>query len=64
MSKSILTIDTPDSCHKCPLFSDAYTDMTCRGNGRCIDYPYPRDKVQDWCPLKEMEHEDAGQKEK
>lgn len=34
MSKLILTIDTPDSCHKCPLFSDAYTDMTCRGNGQ------------------------------
>lgn len=52
MEKSILVIDTPESCAKCRMFSDVYTDMTCRGNGRTIDYPYPDNKIQDWCPLK------------
>ena len=54
MSKAILIIDKPESCHKCPLFSSPYSDMTCRGNGKTIDYPYPDDKVQEWCPLKEI----------
>ena len=52
MGKSILVIDTPECCAKCRMFSDVYTDMTCRGNGRTIDYPYPDNKIQDWCPLK------------
>ena len=52
MSKSILVIDTPQNCSKCPLFFDAYTDMVCNANNRTIDYPYPDNKVQDWCPLK------------
>lgn len=54
MSKSILMIDTPKCCSKCPLFSNIYTDMTCKGNGRTIDYPFPADKIQDWCPLKDV----------
>ncbi len=54
MSKAILIIDKPDSCHKCPLFCDVYSDMRCRGNKKGIDYPYPKDKVQEWCPLKEV----------
>lgn len=53
MKKAVLIIDMPDSCSKCPLFSDFYTDMCCRGlNNRGIDYPYPKDFRQDWCPLK------------
>lgn len=51
MGKSILVMDTPECCAKCRMFSDVYTDMTCRGNGRTIDYPYPDNKIQDWCPL-------------
>lgn len=54
MGKSILVIDTPESCAKCPLFSDVYTDMTCKASGRTIDYPFPSDRVSDWCPLKEV----------
>lgn len=53
MSKSILVIDTPNNCNQCPVFNNVYTDMTCRGNGRTIDYPFPNNKIQDWCPLKE-----------
>lgn len=53
MSKAILVIDMPDSCSKCPLFCGFYSDMCCKGlNNRGIDYPYPEDFKQDWCPLK------------
>ena len=51
MSKSILVIDTPTSCSECPLFNGFYSDMTCRANSRSINYPYPENFRQDWCPL-------------
>lgn len=51
MSKAILVIDMPESCSKCPLFHGFYTDMTCGANNYGIDYPYPKDFRQDWCPL-------------
>ena len=54
MSKAILVIDMPESCDKCPLFHGFYTDMTCGANNYGIDYPYPKDFRQDWCPLKTM----------
>lgn len=51
--KAILKIDMPDSCHKCPLFGNHYSDMCCKGlNNRSINYPYPENKRQEWCPLK------------
>ncbi len=53
MSKAILVIDMPDSCSKCPLFGGFYSDMCCKGlNNRGINYPYPENFRQDWCPLK------------
>lgn len=53
MSKSVLIIDTPASCSECPLFFDSYTDMCCQASyNRTINYPYPKDFKQDWCPLK------------
>lgn len=52
MSKSFLVIETPESCSKCPLFNDFYSDMYCKGlNNRGINYPYPEDFKQSWCPL-------------
>ena len=60
MSKAILVIDMPESCSKCPLFHGFYTDMTCGANNYGIDYPYPKDFRQDWCPLKAMPGEDKG----
>lgn len=54
MNKAILAIDMPESCDKCPLFHGFYTDMTCGANNRGIDYPYPKDFRQNWCPLKEI----------
>lgn len=45
MSKSILVIDTPNNCNECPMFSSIYADMTCRGNRRTIDYPFPDNKI-------------------
>ena len=52
MDKAILVIDMPESCEKCPLFHGFYTDMTCGANNYSINYPYPKDFRQDWCPLK------------
>lgn len=55
MSKAILVIDMPDSCDECPLFCGHYSDMCCGGlHNRTINYPYPKDFKQDWCPLKEV----------
>ena len=54
MNKAILVIDMPDSCDKCPLFHGFYTDMTCGANHYGINYPYPKDFRQDWCPLKQL----------
>jgi hypothetical protein len=50
--KAILVLEMPSSCDKCPLFGSHYSDMTCRGNGRSINYPYPKEVRQDWCPLR------------
>lgn len=52
MNKGILVIDMPSSCDGCPLFCSHYSDMTCKANGRGIDYPYPKEVRQEWCPLK------------
>lgn len=52
MNKSIIIIDTPESCSKCPLFHGYYSDMTCGANGFGINYPYPDTFRQKWCPLK------------
>ena len=58
MNKAILVIDMPDSCSKCPLFCGHYSDMCCGAlNNRTINYPYPKDVKQDWCPLKEVPEE-------
>lgn len=49
MSKSILLIDTPENCGKCPCFLEVATDR-CGVNGRDIDSHSKPDR----CPLKEM----------
>lgn len=55
MSKAILVMDMPDSCDKCPLFCNYYSDMCCGGlHNRTIDYPYPEKFRQEWCPLREL----------
>lgn len=57
MSKAVLVMDMPESCDSCPLFGSYYSDMTCHANGRSINYPYPKDFRQDWCPMKQMPEE-------
>lgn len=52
MSKAILIMDMPESCDKCPLFHGYYSDMTCGALHKTIDYPYPKDFKQNWCPLR------------
>ena len=58
MSKAILVLDMPNSCDKCPCFCGHYSDMCCMAlNNRTINYPYPKDFRQRWCPLKELPDE-------
>ena len=54
MSKAVLVMDMPSSCDECPLFGSHYSDMTCKANGRSINYTYPKDERQDYCPLREL----------
>ena len=56
--KAVLVMDMPSSCEKCPLFSSHYSDMTCKANGRSINYPYPKDERQDFCPLRNLPEKD------
>lgn len=52
MSKAILIMEMPISCDSCPLFGNHYSDLCCKAlNNRSIDYPYPKDFRQEWCPL-------------
>lgn len=53
-------MDTPKSCHDCCLFFwSGYNDMCCQAmDNRVIDFPYPREVRQDWCPLKQLPEED------
>lgn len=58
MSKAVLVMDMPNSCDKCPCFCGHYSDMCCMAlNNRTINYPYPKDFRQRWCPLKELPEE-------
>lgn len=55
MNKAIVVIDMPNSCDECPLFGSFYSDLCCKAlNKRGINYPYPKDFRQDWCPLKPL----------
>ena len=59
MSKVVLVMDMPKSCHDCCCFWAGYRDMCCQAmDNRVIDYPYPREFRQDWCPLKQLPEED------
>lgn len=49
MSKSILLIDTPECCGKCPCFLEVATDC-CGVNGKDID----SQSKPDWCPLRDL----------
>lgn len=52
MSKSILVIDTPEDCGKCPCFLEVATDC-CGVNGKDIE---SRSRP-DWCPLRDLPSE-------
>ena len=52
MGKALLVLEKmPESCELCPFFQNIYCDMVCKANNRTIDYPYPKDFKQNWCPL-------------
>ena len=62
MSKAVLVLDMPNSCDKCPCFCSHYSDMCCMAlNSRTINYPYPKDFRQRWCPLKELPINEIGE---
>lgn len=57
MSKSILIIDTPESCTNCEIrFDDIYSNW-CPYHNPEVDgvYKYVKQRTKpDWCPLKPM----------
>lgn len=54
MKKGIIVVDIPESCERCRFFQNIYNDMVCKVNGKTINYPYPKDFKQEWCPIREM----------
>ena len=60
MGKSILVIDMPECCAKCPLKSQMYDNQyICQGNHRRMVIPGNKNKP-DWCPLRDLpEKEDC-----
>lgn len=52
MGKSVLVIDTPENCAKCPCFLETATDC-CGVNGKDIE----SHNKPDWCPLQDMPEE-------
>lgn len=54
MANGYVEVEIPESCKKCPFFLNLYNDMTCRAARRTIDYPYPADIRQKWCPIREL----------
>jgi len=58
MNKTIVVIDMPNSCDECLLFGSFYSDLCCKVlNKRGINYPYPKDFRQNWCPLESVPSE-------
>lgn len=58
MSKSVLVMDTPESCDSCNFFGELYPLKFCCANRRYIE---DSNKKSIWCPLKllpEEDHED------
>lgn len=52
MSKSVLVIDTPESCKECQLKRDKYKESKlCAATKTYIDSYYDDDSRPDWCPL-------------
>lgn len=55
MNKSILVLDTPNSCRNCPLRYDPYGHLeTCYIEDLCIDKYYESRTKPEWCPLRPL----------
>lgn len=56
MSKSILVVDTPESCFGCLLSSQNISDyeIYCSENSCNVTDFFDNFEKTDWCPLKEM----------
>lgn len=64
MNKTVLVLDMPNSCDKCPLCFDSYGQCDlCAATGhldKCGDMIYEEvikiDNKPNWCPLKDLPH--------
>ena len=55
MNKSILVLDTPNSCRDCPLRYDPYGHLeTCYIEGLYLDEHYKAGTKPEWCPLRPL----------
>lgn len=57
MSKSVLVIDTPESCEGCCMFCYTYHGFQCLITGKTIENSTDR---PDWCPLMDLPEKDNG----
>lgn len=58
MSKSILVLDTQNSCRKCKLRYDSYVQCkVCVLADDIIEYFYETDTKPEWCPLSPLPDE-------
>lgn len=51
MSKSVLVIDTPDSCETCPFFRNESNDVNCIAHIDSKSLIFPKGFRPNWCPL-------------
>lgn len=52
MSKSVLVIDTPESCRNCRVKYDSYGECDiCAGKDLIVDNYVETNTKPDWCPL-------------
>ena len=50
-NKSVLVMETPENCYKCPLHRHVNTSKRCMGNMRQYE---DHSIVQSWCPLRPL----------
>lgn len=56
MSKSVIVIDTPNSCMQCPCCICTEMDTYCGMNDMQLEYDFEQRiyAIPNWCPLKEL----------
>ena len=58
MNKSVLVLETPSNCRKCPLRYDSYGQCeVCIVKDEVVNSFYETNTKPNWCPLKELPKE-------